>query len=89
MIESFKWDNHPSIIAASKCVISDGSMVHRVVLRKTGDNQYVTHQENLRLDGDTWKHRDFYWGHYFDSPNHLETNLDKARADYAERCAKL
>lgn len=88
-IMSFKWDNYPDIMAASKCVISEGSMLYRYVLRKTGDNRFVTHMETLMLEGDTWKHHGFAHGHYFDSPHHLDTNESQAIENYRQRCAKL
>lgn len=78
----FIFENHPSIVVASKIVISPGSKVHRIVLRKDGE-EYITHQENVILDGNIWKHGDFYWGHYF------QGDMDKATADFIERSAKL
>lgn len=58
-----------------------------------GAAEYVTHQENLILEGDTWKHGDFYWGHYFNAASDSDADnkdaLGKAIADYNERCAKL
>lgn len=82
---TFKYDNDPTILAASKLILEEGCMPHRVVLRGIENGKFVTHMENLVLMGDTWKHRDFYWGHYFER----EDALNKAKADYAERCAKL
>lgn len=32
----FKFENHPSIIEASRIIIAEGSAVYRVVLRNTG-----------------------------------------------------
>lgn len=78
----FKFDDHSSIIEASPIVIKSGCSCYRVVLRQEG-SKYVTHQENVILDGDTWKHGDFYWGHYFED--------DRAAAvkDFNARCEKL
>jgi len=78
----FKFNNHPSILEYSKIIISEGLKPHRVVLRQLDDLEYVTHMENVALDGDTWKHGDFYWGHYF-------SNKSQALADFSERARKL
>jgi hypothetical protein len=89
----FVFDNHPSILYASKIIIAEGCQVHRVVVRKVSDKEYVTHMENLSLEGRTWKHGDFYWGHYFttqsDDANVQRQERDKALADFNERCTKL
>lgn len=89
----FKFDNHPSILYASKIVITAGCQCHRVVVRKLNEKEYVTHYENVYLDGDTWKHGDFYQGNYFttfsDDANEQRVQRDKALADFNERCAKV
>lgn len=89
----FKFENHHSILEASKIVIAEASQVHRVVLREVGRQEYVTHMENVYLDGDTWKHGDFYWGHYFNAASDSEEDrneaLKKALEDFKERTAKL
>ena len=90
-ITTFKCEDEETIISASKLVWSEGVQPHRIVLRKLEATslgafskvEYVTHQENLSLHGDTWKHRDFYWGHYHGS------NKDAAMEDFNERCNKL
>ena len=85
----FKFENEPTIVVAGNIRIAAGSMNCRIVLRKVkaGNSpsgfEYITHQENVKLDGDTWKHGDFYWGHYF------MDDMEKAIADFNERCAKL
>lgn len=89
----FKFDNHPSILYASKIIIAEASQCHRVVVRKVSEKEYVTHMENVFLEGDTWKHGDFYWGHYFttqsNDANVQREERDKALADFNERCSKL
>ena len=89
----FKFEDDPSILYASKIVIAEACQCHRVVVRKISNKEYVTHMENVQLDGNTWKHRDFYWGHYFstvsDDPELQRAERDKALADYNERCAQL
>ncbi len=89
-ITTFKCEDEKSIIAASKLVWNEGVQPHRIVLRKLEANsmgatreEYVTHQENLSLHGDTWKHRDFYWGHYHG------INKEAAVEDFNARCKKL
>lgn len=89
----FKFDNHPSILYASKIVIGAASTCHRVVVRKLSDKEYVTHLENVMLDGDTWRHGDFYQGNYFttqsDDANVQREKRDEALSDFNERSAKL
>lgn len=82
-ISTFKCENHPSILVASKVVWDEGDMPHRVVLRKVGD-EYVTHWENLVFKDDGFVHRDFYWGHYFKADE-----LEKAKEDFQERRQKI
>jgi hypothetical protein len=74
----FKFEDEPSIIAASKIVIDGGCMNRRVVLRKVGD-EYITHYENVMLDGDTWKHNGFYEGHYFKSQREAANDFEDRR----------
>lgn len=89
----FKFENHPSIMEASRIIISEGSQPYRMVLRKLDEKEYVTHLETLALDGDTWKHTSFFQGHYFnvhsDSEEDKKATLTKAVEDYNERCGKL
>jgi hypothetical protein len=90
----FKFDNHPSILYASKIIIAAACTCHRVVVRKLSDKEYVTHLENVVLDGDTWKHGDFSQGHYFNAmvptdPNSQREARDRALEDFNERSAKL
>jgi hypothetical protein len=75
-----KIQNHESILMASVVKIEDGTVPHRIVLRKLEDSYmpYVTHGENLRIDGDVLVHDSFYWGHY-----HLD--MESAVEDYKER----
>lgn len=75
-------ENEKTILSASKIVWSEGCAPVRVVLRNNGGD-YITHMENLRLDGGTFKHDGFYYGHYFGK------DADKAHADYLERAKKL
>ncbi len=85
-VSEFKFEDDPTIVKASRIILSHGSQPHRVVLRKLDNSrgeEYVTHQENLVLDGTTWKHGDFYWGHYF-----LDS-YEAAQRDYLDRVAKL
>lgn len=80
---TLKVENHSTILASSRLVWSEGTAPHRVVLRKVG-NEYVTHMENLFLGEDgTFRHGDFYWGHYFSQDE------KGAKDDYLERCSKL
>lgn len=90
MIDTFKCENHKDIINYSKLVWSEGMMPARIVLCKIPSSslgqdkhEYVTYRENLVLDGNVWKHRDFYWGHYFGD------NEKKAVEDFNERADKL
>jgi len=89
----FKFQNHPSITRASRIIISEGSKPYRTVLRKLNEVEYTTHQENVILDGETWKHGDFYWGHYFNASSDSEEDkhqvLTEVHADYIERCDKM
>lgn len=90
----FKFENHPSILYASKIIIGAASTCHRVVVRKLSDKEYVTHLENVVLDGDTWKHGDFYQGNYFtaDVPSDANSQRearDRALEDFNERSSKL
>lgn len=81
-----KIKNEESVMYGSAIKIADGTMPHRVVLRKVEDSYqpYVTHYENMRLEdgGNTWVHDSFYWGHYFSSK-------DDAVKDYEERSARF
>lgn len=90
----FKFDNHPSILYASRIIIAEASACYRVVVRKLSDKEYVTHMENVQLDGDTWRHGDFSQGHYFNAavptdPNSQREARDRALSDFNERSAKL
>jgi hypothetical protein len=90
----FKFDNHPSILYASKIIIAAACTCHRVVVRKLSDKEYVTHLENVVLDGDTWKHGDFYQGNHFTAKDPSDANSqrearDEALKDFNERCSKL
>jgi hypothetical protein len=43
------------------------------------------------LDGDTWRHSDFYWGSYFNArnpndPDSQRQARDEALTNYNERC---
>jgi hypothetical protein len=78
---SFKVKNDPSILEAKNLIIAEGLMPYRYVLRHVPESPYhpyVTHRENMKLEGDTWEHMEFYWGHYF-------TTIEEARADFEER----
>jgi hypothetical protein len=77
----FKFENDLSILYASHIIIAEGSTIYRVVVRQEGD-KYITHMENLVFDGNTWKHRDFYWGHYYD-------DYDEAIKDFNVRSESL
>ena len=72
--------NHPSILNAGEIRIQSGCVPHRVVLRHEPESyqKYVTHMENLKLNGDTFEHESFYWGHYF-------STLEAAEKDFQER----
>ena len=90
----FKFDNHPSILYASRIIIAAGSTCHRVVVRKLSEREYVTHMENVQLDGDTWRHGDFSHGHYFhaNEPTNPESQRearDRALEDFNKRSEKL
>jgi hypothetical protein len=78
----FKFENDPTIMESSRVVIESGCTIRRVVLRQK-DGEYITHMENLSLEGDTFKHGSFYYGHYFDS------NMTEALRDFHDRCEKL
>jgi hypothetical protein len=77
----FRFEDHASIVTASKIIIASGCTLHRMVLRKDGE-EFITHRENLMLDGNVIKHVDFYEGHYFKS-------YDKAVENFIERCKSL
>lgn len=89
----FIFDNEPSILYASKIIIAQGCTCYRVVVRKLSEKQYVTHMENVVLDGIRWRHGDFSQGHYFntqsDDANEQRKCRDLALADFNERAAKL
>lgn len=78
----FRFENHPSILVASHIVIAAASTIHRVVLRKVGDNEYVTHVENVILEDNVCKHGDFHTGHYFEDQH-------AALKDYEDRSKRL
>ena len=89
----FKFENHPSILDASSIVIAAASQCHRMVVRKLSEMEYVTHLETVSLDGDTWKHNSFMWGHYFNAASESKEDKDKALSeaikDYGERVRKM
>jgi hypothetical protein len=62
-ISTFKIENDPSIKMSTKLVWSEGLQPHRIVMREV-NGEYIVHWENLMLEGNTWKHRDFYQGYY-------------------------
>ncbi len=72
-----KIENHPSILQHSPIQIQEGLQPYRFVLRHLpGEFQpFVTHRENMKLEGGTWKHRDFYWGHYFSEQKEAEEDF--------------
>lgn len=68
-----KFENHPSILRTTALHIEEGLMPYRYVLREeTGVQPWVVHRENMTLDGNIWKHIDFYWGAYFSSQQDAE-----------------
>jgi hypothetical protein len=75
-----KIENHPSILDAKPIIMQSGCVPHRIVLRWETESYhpYVTHMENLKLEGDTLVHEDFYCGHYF-------STLEDAQRDFASR----
>lgn len=90
----FVFDNHPDILYASKIIIAEGSTCYRVVIRKITEQEYVTHMENVVLDGNVWRHGDFAHGHYFHAKVPGDANAqraarDEALQDFNERCDKL
>lgn len=90
----FQFENYPDILYASKITIAEGSTCFRIVIRKINEQEYVTHMENVVLDGNTWKHGDFAHGHYFHAKVPGDANAqrvarDAALKDFNERCAKL
>lgn len=85
----FKFEDHPSILDASRVIIERGKQPYRIVVRKNSETEYVTHQESVVLDGDTWRHGSFYWGHYFHVTTDKESALALAMKDFVERISKM
>lgn len=89
MVNKFRVENEPDVIHASAVVWMEGLRPRRVVIRKLGENRYVTHVEvlDLRAEGDvgTWVHESYCWGHYFEGPADGPDELPAAVKDFEER----